>query len=67
MNNNKLIAILFFPLFTSCKKDKVETTYVPTYLKQMLPYTNEQSIGFIGNNGGIIEANISVSSDFVEK
>ena len=67
MNNNKLIAILFFPLFTSCKKDKVETTYVPTYLKQMLPYTNGQSIRFIGSNGGIIEANISVTSGFVEK
>ena len=56
----------FLVLVVSCKKDKVPTTYVPDYLKEMLPYQNGQTIRFNGNYG-VIDAIISASSGFVTK
>ena len=62
-----IVCITFlFVLLTSCKKDKVPTTYVPDYLKQMLPYHDGQTIRFNGNYG-VIDAIISAKSGFITK
>lgn len=68
MKSNIIITILLvIGSFTSCKKDNVGITYVPAYLKQMLPYSNGQTIRFIDSNGGTIQANITVTSGITEK
>ena len=63
-----LFTVLFLFLFTSCKKsNKVGITYVPAYLKQMVPYTSGQTIRFIDTFGGILEASVTVTSGIAEK
>ena len=52
---------------SSCTKERIDITYVPSYLKQMLPYTHGQVIRFIDTNGQTIEALISKRTDFVNK
>ncbi len=65
--NITLIIILIVVLFSSCKKDKVGITYVPKYLKQMLPYSNGQTISFTDSTGNTLDATISVASAIIEK
>jgi len=60
-------SILSLLIFASCKKNSLETTYVPSYLKQMVPYTNGQTIKFIDTYGGILETTVSATEGFVEK
>jgi hypothetical protein len=40
-----LVPVLLL-VIASCKKEKLATTYVPAYLKQMLPYTDQQELRF---------------------
>ncbi len=60
--------LFFFLSFTfSCKKDKIETIYVPDHLRKMLPYTNGQIIRFANGGGNIIETKAELRSGMVEK
>jgi hypothetical protein len=64
-----LISLLF--VRASCKKDddvQSDTTiYVPAYLKQMLPYTNGQTIRYTKGSGSPIQATLSITTDFSVK
>ena len=69
MIKNKISLLLLFAsvLLFSCKKDKIDTVYVPDYLKQMLPYSDGQIIHFVDSNGETTEATIIMTSGFQEK
>lgn len=61
-------ALLFIFIVISCKKsNKVGITYVPTYLKKMVPYTTGQAIRFIDSFGATLEAFVSMRSGVIEK
>jgi len=61
------ILILSLLISGSCKKDKVDKTYIPAYLEKMVPYKNNQTINFITTNGGILPTSVTVSRGFTEK
>lgn len=63
----RILAFLLLIAITSCKKDTINTVYVPSWLRQMIPYTNGQSVSFINSSGGIIQVTVTESNSFVEK
>ncbi len=61
-----LSVIFFIILSASCKKnnEKDITIYVPAYLKQMLPYTNAQTIRYTKGSSSTIQATVTIESGF---
>lgn len=63
----KGFAIFLLLTLFSCKKDTVETKYVPAWIKQMLPYTNGQVVTFVNGSGHEVQAVIEMKYGYVEK
>jgi hypothetical protein len=61
-----LSVIFIIIFFSSCKKnnEKDINIYVPAYLKQMLPYTNGQTIRYTKGSGTPIQATITMETAF---
>lgn len=60
-----LISLLF--VRASCKKEdateSLAVTNVPAYLKQMLPYTNGQTVRYTKGPGSSLQATVSITTD----
>jgi len=65
--NSSFFVLLLLLLFVSCEKEKYKTVYVPSYLKQMLPYKDGQKLHYSSNYGLTIETIVSVKSNMIKK
>lgn len=60
-------ALLLALFISSCKKEGINTIYVPASLKQMLPYSNNKKVRFGNSAGYSFESTVLVTQNFIVK
>lgn len=63
----RYLSLLLILLITSCSKDEENLTeFVPQYIKETIPYSQNQKLQFIGSNNDTINCTVNIDIEYFE-